>query len=119
MEGGRKGGPFIMKLQERWALLPAPRGAQGKDYKLSAILNLIVAGYLCGRQNLRALFRFGRGLNREQRRALGVGLRASQHAVSRNADGDAAADRWRCAGRDAERDGPCGCQRRNPASSGD
>lgn len=60
-----------MKLQERWALLPDPRGAQGKDYKLSAILNLIVAGYLCGRQNLRAVFRFGRGLNREQRRALG------------------------------------------------
>lgn len=61
----------MMKLQERWALLPDPRGAQGKDYKLSAILNLVVTGYLCGRQNLRAVFRFGRGLKRDQRRALG------------------------------------------------
>lgn len=60
-----------MKLQECWTLLPDPRGAQGKDYKLSAILNLVITGYLCGRQNLRAVFRFGRGLKRDQRRALG------------------------------------------------
>jgi predicted transposase YbfD/YdcC len=60
-----------MKLKERLQKVRDPRGKQGQDYQLWAILNLIIVGFLCGRRGLRAVFRLGRSLNATQRSKLG------------------------------------------------
>ena len=71
-----------MKLKERLRNVHDPRGKQGQDYPLWAILNLIIVGFLCGRRGLRAVFRLGRSLNATQRSKLGfVGGRTPCHGT--------------------------------------
>jgi hypothetical protein len=60
-----------MKIKELLQRVNDPRGLQGRDYRLWSILSLIIVGFLCGRRNLRAVFRMGRSLNLQQRSALG------------------------------------------------
>lgn len=71
-----------MKLKARLQKVRDPRGKQGQDYPLWAILNLIIVGFLCGRQGLMAVFRLGRSLNATQRSKLGfVGGRTPCHGT--------------------------------------
>ena len=60
-----------MDLKSIFRQVPDPRGMQGRDYRLSSILGLIVVSLLCGRRGMRAAFFLGRGLNKRQCRALG------------------------------------------------
>jgi hypothetical protein len=60
-----------MKLKAVLQKVPDPRGKQGQDYPLWAILSLIIVGFLCGRRGLMSVFRMGRSLNATQRSKLG------------------------------------------------
>ena len=60
-----------MDLKSIFRQVPDPRGMQGRDYRLSSILGLIVVSLLCGRRGMRAAFFLGRGLNKRQCLALG------------------------------------------------
>jgi predicted transposase YbfD/YdcC len=62
---------MMMKIKELLQRVDDPRGLQGQDYRLWSILALIIVGFLCGRRNLRAVFRMGRSLTATQRSALG------------------------------------------------
>jgi predicted transposase YbfD/YdcC len=71
-----------MKLKAVLQKVNDPRGKQGQDYPLWAILNLIVVGFLCGKRGLMAVFRMGRSLNATQRSRLGfVDGRTPCHAT--------------------------------------
>lgn len=60
-----------MKLRERLRKVPDPRGKQGQDYPLWALLNLVIVGFLCGRRGLLAVHRLGRSLTASQQKMLG------------------------------------------------
>ena len=71
-----------MKVKTLLAKVKDPRGKQGQFYPFSAILNLIIVGFLCGRQGLMAVYRMGRRLNATQRSRLGfVNGRTPCHSV--------------------------------------
>ena len=71
-----------MKLKAVLQKVSDPRGKQGQDYALWAILNLIIVGFLCGKRGLMAVFRLGRSLNATQRSKLGfVDGRTPCHAT--------------------------------------
>lgn len=58
-------------LQTLLEQVPDHRKAQGKEYRLSAVLLLVLSGFLCGCDTLMAVWRFAGRLSREQREALG------------------------------------------------
>lgn len=60
-----------MKLRERLKRVADPRGKQGQDYPLFALLQLIIVALLCGRRGMAAVHRFGRALSDAERRRLG------------------------------------------------
>jgi predicted transposase YbfD/YdcC len=60
-----------MSLDSLFASIPDHRGLQGKDYKLSSIIALIIISMLSGRKGLMAAYRLGRSLSMEQKRLLG------------------------------------------------
>ena len=60
-----------MKIKGFLQQVHDPRSIRGQEYRLWSILGLIVVGFLCGRRNLRAVFRMGRTLNATQRSQLG------------------------------------------------
>ena len=47
------------------------RRRHGRMYQLDSLILLIVAGFMCGCNSLKAVWRFGQRLSREQREALG------------------------------------------------
>jgi hypothetical protein len=51
--------------------LPDHRGRHGREYALSSLILLVLAGFACGCDSLAAVWRFGQRLTREQREALG------------------------------------------------
>lgn len=51
--------------------LPDHRHRQGREYALSSLILLVLAGFLCGANSLKSVWRFGQRLSREQREALG------------------------------------------------
>ena len=60
-----------MKIKGFLQQVNDPRSIRGQEYRLWSILGLIIVGFLCGRRNLRAVFRMGRTLNATQRSQLG------------------------------------------------
>ena len=60
-----------MELKKVLERIPDPRGRQGRDYRLWAILGLILVSMLCGRRGMKAAFLLGRSLTRMQKRQLG------------------------------------------------
>lgn len=53
--------------------VPDFRHKRGQSYHLWSLLSLVLVGFLCGRQGLRAVFRMGRSLPMKQRLQLGFG----------------------------------------------
>lgn len=51
--------------------LEDPRSRLGQRYRLESLLGLIVVGFLCGSNSLKAVWRFGHRLRKPQRVALG------------------------------------------------
>ena len=51
--------------------VPDPRGKQGLQHPLEALLGLILLSMLSGRKGMRAVFRLGRSLSRKQLNMLG------------------------------------------------
>ena len=51
--------------------VPDPRGKQGLQHPLEALLGLILLSMLSGRKGMRAVFRLGRSLSRQQLNMLG------------------------------------------------
>lgn len=47
------------------------RGAHGVRYRFSSMIQLVLLGFLCGRDNLASIARFAKTLTREQMKALG------------------------------------------------
>jgi hypothetical protein len=60
-----------MSIDSLFASIPDHRGLQGRDYKLSSIIALVVLSMLSGRKGLMAAYRLGRSLPEEQKRLLG------------------------------------------------
>lgn len=58
-------------LKEALESVPDHRSRHGQEYRLSSLLLLVLAGFLCGCNSLLAVWRFSRRLTREQREALG------------------------------------------------
>ena len=84
-------GPALWEVLEG---VPDRRGASGRRYPLAAILAIAVAAMLAGRTSLAAIARWGRRLDREALRALGVTRRrapchGTYHYVFRDLDIDA------------------------------
>jgi hypothetical protein len=83
--------------QALWAVLegvPDRREASGRRYPLAAILAIAVAAMLAGRTSLAAIARWGRRLDREALRALGIKrprapCHSTYHYVFRDLDVDA------------------------------
>ena len=46
--------------------VPDPRGKQGRQHPLEALLGLVLLSMLSGRKGMRAVFRLGRRLSRKQ-----------------------------------------------------
>lgn len=51
--------------------VPDPRGKQGRQHPLDALLGLVLLSMISGRKGMRAAFRLGRGLSRKQLTRLG------------------------------------------------
>ena len=68
-------------MREIFEQVPDPRGRQGRDYKLSSLLGLILAGFLCGRRGLLSVYEMGKALSKEQQCALGFRRRMPCHAT--------------------------------------
>ena len=51
--------------------VPDPRGRQGRQHPLNALLGLMLLSTLSGRKGMKAAFHLGRGLSRRQLRTLG------------------------------------------------
>jgi hypothetical protein len=51
--------------------VPDPRGRQGRQHPLDALLGLVLLSMISGRKGMRAAFRLGRGLSRKQLTRLG------------------------------------------------
>lgn len=58
-------------LKEALESIPDHRQQRGKEYRLSSLLLLVLAGFLCGSTTLKGIWRFSQRLSREQREALG------------------------------------------------
>ena len=62
--------PAVQSLLEAFSGIPDPRKARGIRFPLAAILGLCVVAFICGKQNLTQVMRFGRG-HRRLLKALG------------------------------------------------
>jgi hypothetical protein len=84
-------GPALWEVLEG---VPDRRGASGRRYPLPAILAITVAAMLAGRTSLAAIARWGRRLDREALRALGIArprapCHSTYHYVFRDLDANA------------------------------
>ncbi len=61
----------MVSVQSVLRQVPDPRGKQGRQHPLAALLGLILLSILSGRQGMRAAFRLGRRLSRKQLTRLG------------------------------------------------
>ena len=63
---------FFDKIQDK-------RQKKGRRYKLKSILSLILLGYMRGYTSLAAIYRFGKRLNKTQRKRLGFSNTVPSH----------------------------------------
>jgi hypothetical protein len=52
--------------------IPDPRNPSGRRFSLQGILGLIIAGLLCGKLSVRAIARWGRRLNQDDLKLIGI-----------------------------------------------
>jgi len=88
--------PRLENITSLFSSVLDPRKSRGSSYKLPSLLALLLLGVLCGRRGCMAIFRLGRNLSHEARRALGFGYRMPCHStlteIVRALDADALAD---------------------------
>lgn len=61
----------MSRMQEILDLVEDHRSALGRRYSLSSVLQLVICGFLCGCDNLSAVVRWSKRLDREQMKSLG------------------------------------------------
>jgi hypothetical protein len=62
----------LTSLWDRLSQIPDPRNPSGRRFSLQSILSLIIAGLLCGKLSVRAIARWGRRLQQEDLKIIGI-----------------------------------------------
>jgi hypothetical protein len=62
----------LTTLWDRLSQIPDPRNPSGRRFSLQSILSLIIAGLLCGKLSVRAIARWGRRLQQEDLKLIGI-----------------------------------------------
>ena len=67
----------LATLWDRLGQIPDPRNPSGRRFSLQSILSLIIAGLLCGKLSVRAIARWGRRLNQDDLKLIGINRKKS------------------------------------------
>jgi DDE_Tnp_1-associated len=70
---------MLDSIYERLSKIQDKRDARGKRYKLSSILSLILLGYMQGCRSLAGVYRFGKTLNKSEKKKLGFTENTPSH----------------------------------------
>jgi hypothetical protein len=62
----------LTTLWDHLSQIPDPRNPSGRRFSLQSILSLIIAGLLCGKLSVRAIARWGRRLQQEDLKIIGI-----------------------------------------------
>lgn len=73
----------MISVRSVFRQVPDPRGKQGLQHPLEALLGLILLSMLSGRKGMRAVFRLGRTLSRHQLNQLGFRQYLASHVTRR------------------------------------